>query len=518
MPYFATDRTRRAGRSADDPQAPLVLTRIVGAAWLVTHVCPRAAELGLRPGVTLGQAQARVPQLSAAEHDPLRDRAVLHRLAQWALRFSPLVEPVEPDTLLVDITGCQRLFGGEERIVQSAVAGSVRQGFQTRGAIADTRGTAWALAVADSAPHTVVPPGQSSAFLAPLPPAALRIEPQTAARLAALGVRTIADLLMLPRSTLPARFGPQLGLRLQQALGEVFEGLTPFQPPDLPLTRRLFEHPIGDGQTLLSIADQLLAELFEQLGQRSAALRRLDCVLYYERARPRVVSIRLARASHTSRHVAALLRERLERTGWTPADTLLGTAQPTGVTAVLLIARQTARRSTLQADLFEPSRPDDNEALGCLIDRLATHLGYEAILRPQLGDDHQPEWAFRYVSITQAGCEPGSVGPPQPTASPATAPAVYPPPMRPRPVRLLARPIPIRVISLVPDGPPTWLFYQSREHVVAHAAGPERIETAWWRGPDVRRDYFRVTTTCGVQYWVFRDLSAGQWYLHGIFA
>jgi protein ImuB len=87
-----------------------------------------------------------------------------------------------------------------------------------------------------------------------------------------------------------------------------------------------------------------------------------------------------------------------------------------------------------------------------------------------------------------------------------------------RPVRLLVRPIPVRAIALVPDGPPTWFAYCGREYVVAHAAGPERLETAWWRGPDVRRDYFRVTTETGEQFWLFRALNEQRWYLHGIFA
>jgi protein ImuB len=86
-----------------------------------------------------------------------------------------------------------------------------------------------------------------------------------------------------------------------------------------------------------------------------------------------------------------------------------------------------------------------------------------------------------------------------------------------RPVRLLSRPAPIRVIALVPDGPPAWLSYRGREQCIVHAAGPERIETAWWRGPDIRRDYFRITTDTGEQFWIFHAAVEDQWYLHGFF-
>ena len=69
-------------------------------------------------------------------HEPQCDRRVLHRLADWAVRFSPLVQPVEPDTLLIDITGCERLFHGEADIARQAVQGLRQQGFQARAAIA----------------------------------------------------------------------------------------------------------------------------------------------------------------------------------------------------------------------------------------------------------------------------------------------------------------------------------------------------------------------------------------------
>ena len=553
IPYLPTERAWRDGVWADE-QRPLVLTRPVGASQVVEQVCPRAQALGLHPGLSLGQAQAIVPQLVALACDPQRDRAALTRLAQWASRFSPSVEPVEPDTLLVDVTGCQLLFGGEENIARQAVAGLVRQGFRARAAIADTVGAAYALAVAATEPITIVSAGQTSAWLTPLPPSALRIDSQTSERLETLGVRTIGDLLMLPRATLPARFGPQLVLRLQQALGEVFEALAPQRSEPPPFARLPFEVPVADWAAIRTAAQQLLADVFRQLRERELALRRLDCVVYYERTPPQVVSIGLARASREERHIAQLLVQRFEQVDLAP-----------GVTGLLLVARETSRWHAGQIELFEPQEPGDDEALGVLIDRLASRVGHDALVRPQLVDDHQPEMAYRYVSVAEAGCEPA--GPERrqkeednrgellcrPSAAPdglgwlpseglrprlltdappgllhsdasqdgATTPGRTSQDCAtrlPRPARLLARPILVRAIALVPDGPPTWFAYQGHEYVVAHAAGPERLETAWWRGPDVRRDYFRVTTETGEQFWLFRALNERQWYLHGIFA
>jgi protein ImuB len=492
LPYLSTQRARHAAAQAADPARPLALTRPVGSSLVIEQACPRARQLGLRPGLSLAQAQALAPQLIVLPYDPPCDQAALERLARWALRFSPLVEPLAPDTLLVDITGCQRLFGSEENLARQAVDGLAQQGFHARAAIADTIGAAHALAVASDKPLIVAPVRQTCAYLTPLPPEALRIDPRVSEQLDALGIRSIGDLLLLPRASLPARFGVQLVRRLQQALGEVFEGVTPYQPADVPRAYQPWEEPVSDFQAISQAAGRLLEDVLGQLRQRAAAVRRLECALYYERAAPLVVSIGLARASREQAHIQELLTQRLERVDLTP-----------GVMSLLLLARETSRCPGGQGDVFEPSTPGDDEALGCLVDRLAGRLGHEAIVRPRLVDDYQPEMAFRYVPVAEAGCEP------------ETVPGHFGDGVRP--LRLVARPVPIRVIAVVPDGPPAWMWYNGREYVVARAAGPERLETAWWRGPDVRRDYFRITTAGGEQFWIFHAVSEGRWYLHGVF-
>jgi protein ImuB len=523
LPYLATERVRRDAAWAAEPARPLALTRPVGSSLVVEQACPRARQLGLRPGLSLAQAQALAPKLIVLAYDPQRDQAALEQLARWALRFSPLVEPVTPDTLLIDITGCQRLFDSEENIARQAVNGLAKQGFRARAAVADTIGAAYALAAAGDEPLSVAPVRQTSAYLAPLPPIALRVAPRVGEQLEALGIRSIGDLLMLPRASLPARFGSQLVLRWQQALGEVFEGVTPYPPEDVPRAYQPWEVPVTDFQPVSQAAGQLLADVLVQLRRRAAALRRLECVLYYERTAPLVISIGLARASREHSHIQELLTQRLERADLSP-----------GVTGLLLLAHETSRWPGGQDDLFEPRTPGDDEALGCLVDRLAGRLGHEALVRPWLVDDYQPEMAFRYVPVAEAGCEPRPSDSERtlrhserceessPVSHAGLASSVVRQGGRTRnderrPLRLVARPVPIRVIAVVPDGPPAWMWYNGRQYVVVRAAGPERLETAWWRGSDVRRDYFRVAVASGEQFWIFHAAAEGRWYLHGVF-
>jgi protein ImuB len=268
----------------------------------------------------------------------------------------------------------------------------------------------------------------------------------------------------------------------------------------VPVAHRRFETPVTEWETVHVVTERLLAELFAQLERRSGALRRLECVLYFEDAAPRVLTVQLSRASRQGAHVAQLLLPRLEQVDRTR-----------GVVGLMLMARETARHSGGQGGLFTPGEPAEDEALGCLVDRLTSRLGHMAVVRPTLVDDYQPEMAFRYVSVTEVGCVVDADGDPPP-APPWEGGGLG------RPVRLLPRPVPIRVLALVPDGPPTWFYYHGREHLVADAAGPERIATAWWRGRDVQRDYFRVTAETGEQFWLFHARDRQQWYLQGVFA
>jgi protein ImuB len=236
--------------------------------------------------------------------------------------------------------------------------------------------------------------------------------------------------------------------------------------------------------------------LTAEIESRDLALHALDCTLIYEHAPPTVFRVELSRASRAWKHVATLARQRL---------TSLALVE--GVIGLRVVAARTERWHGRQADLFASREPGSDEAVGCLIDRLVNRLGTDAVARPVMIDDHQPEAAFRYLAAAEQGLkalEDVAADPPATSAA--------------RPLRVLSKPEPIRVIALVPDGPPTWCATREGEYAIACAWGPERIETAWWRGPDIRRDYFRVMTECGDQFWVYHVPDTPNWFLHGVFA
>src|SRR6185369_11899727 len=148
-----------------------------------------------------------------------------------------------PDGLLLDITGCQRLFRGEANLLNQLLGALHALGFHARAAIADTIGAAWAVAHGGGDERTIVPEGQAFAALAHLRPWTLRIAPKIVAQLDALGLERIEVLLMLSRATIPSRFGDDVLLRLDQALGRVPEVFTPVRPPVEIAARINFEEP-----------------------------------------------------------------------------------------------------------------------------------------------------------------------------------------------------------------------------------------------------------------------------------
>ena len=212
-----TDRLIRSGRSPAPADNPLVVAEPVKGALRLAGLNDVADGLGLKPGMALADARAMYPGIAVADADPDADRRTLVAIADWCDRYTPLVGLDPPDGLLLDISGCAHLFGGEEALRRDITARLHAQGFQARAAVADTVGCAWA--VARYGRELRVLSDQTRDALLPLPLAALRIAPETVTELAQVGLKRIADVIDRPRAPLAARFGEQFVRRIDQAVG-----------------------------------------------------------------------------------------------------------------------------------------------------------------------------------------------------------------------------------------------------------------------------------------------------------
>ncbi|MGH6981922.1 MAG: Y-family DNA polymerase, partial [Stellaceae bacterium] len=226
LPRWAMER--RSGN--DTGHRPAVQAVSVGSRRLVSAVNPAAEAQGLLPGLALADARAQVPNLAVAQADPDGDAASLLRLAQWCGRYSPWTVPHGTDSILLDITGCAHLAGGEEKLGIELVRRLGARGITARIGIADTIGGAWAMARGGAHEVNVIAPGEMRAALAQLSVRALRLDAETIVALERLGLRRIGDLYPLPRADLAKRFDNDLMARLDEALGECREALSPLPP------------------------------------------------------------------------------------------------------------------------------------------------------------------------------------------------------------------------------------------------------------------------------------------------
>lgn len=455
----------------------------------------------------LAEAKSLLPNVAVERHDPERDCEELRRLAAACEEFSPSValeESGEPESLLLDISNLTHLLGSEAELAAMVERFFVAQRYRVQLAVADTMGLAWAMAhygrlrTADcrlriGRLQSAIRNPQPEIFQLPIE--SLRISPDTIELLHQLGIQTIGQLLPLPRASLTSRFGDQLLRRLDQLTGAAPEVLVPHRSPAALEVGCSLEHASSDQAVLVRVFAELTKQLARHLATRDQGAVLLVCELKYTGSESLLLRIGLVQPTACARQLMELVNLHLETI-----------ALADEVTHVEIHAAVVGRLGERQGELFADRWPTDPHQLAVLVNRLSSRLGYEQVVRPQLGGSPVPERAVRYVPVVEEGrgTKHGADNR-QPTADS-------------RPLLLYPDPQPIEVLSVAPDGPPQFVWLDARRERIAKHRGPERIETLWWRGPSVRRDYYRIVTDAGSQQWIFRSLADGQWFLHGIFA
>jgi protein ImuB len=505
--------------------------------------------------MTLAQARALCPGesggLSHAPHDPAADARGLVALGRWLVRFSPVVSPEPPDAVFLDVTGCERLYGGLDNLARQVGEALGRLGVGHRIAIAPTPGAAWALAGEmqndecrmqnerqNGERHWSSIHHSSFSILHSLPPWALRLDPATAATLHHLGIETIGQLLALPRDALAERFGPGLLRRIDQAFGRCPEPLTPLAHA-APIRARLeFGGPVEALETLWLAFKELIGRVLTPLARRGAGARQVDVEFRRPAGPPVRKTVSLSRPSRDAGNLFNLLRCALETVR---ADE--GFEGLNGFTEVRLAVPVYERLAEEQGLLVDGERRAAEGDLTHLIERLVVRLGQEAVVRPELRQSHLPERAVgtglaapvvaggrlfmgagdaARLSSPKSGVAPTGVRKlvkrTADRASRATQASPLRAPRVPRPLHLLPAPREVRATagpSHDGDGPPLAFADGVDVHRIAHAAGPERIAGVWWDGHHKARDYYDVEDAAGRRFWVFRVVQTGKWYLHG---
>lgn len=523
---------------------PVAVVRADGPAQVLASLSAEAEATGLYTGQPLRDAHATCADLLTRAAVPHRDAAFLNALHRWAGKFSPWVAAEAPDALVIDLTGCAHLFGGEAGLARQVSQDCADLGLTARFGIADTLGTAWALArftaqhtgpshrsgdaVDQEAPATraragkrrhwerggaapaVTTPspvqdriagvGESWRALSPLPVAALRIDAATREQLQRLGLRRIGDLIGQPRAGLARRFGRGLVDRLDQAMGSAPEPVSPAPPPERFSVRLSFPDPIGLEDDVAAGVQRMLDQLCKRLRARARGARVLRLEAYRCDGQMQWQTVTAAVASNDAHRLMPLVRLRIGALEAGPGIDML---RLEAVHHEPLHARQAAGHA--EAAARGMARRATGAALEDLIGRLGARIGMEAITRRHPAQSHIPEKSAQVLAAAWS--------------DPASA---WPAPPVPRPL-LLWRPEPVQA----PQSPrlPDRFRWRGRDFAPKGATGPERIAPEWWLDdPDWRsgaRDYWRVETDRGDRLWLFfahGGAISGGWFCQGAFA
>ena len=446
--------------------------------WVGVHL------IGSAPGEPDSVPPLGIPSLTPADRSVAARSGDLERLALCAQRFTPRVNLVPPDGLVLEVKGSLHLFNGVEGLSRALASECASLGLKSMVALAPTP-LAALVAARVGKPFVVMELARLVGQLIPLPLAALRWPQETLERLARMGVRTIGQVLRLPRAGFARRFGTESLAVLDRLTGRSSDLRERFHARERFRRRRECFYELEDQTALLGALAPLLAELGKFLESRQCGVMKLECLLRHRHAEPTSCVLRLAAPVADVDRLTELLGERLN------ALTL-----PEPVRSCELRSSSLVKRVFSSNSVWQPGEYGGGAGAEVteLIERLRARLGPEAVYGLQILPGHRPEnaWGVR-----------------EPVASNGTAPLAKGPwAAYRRPMWLLPEP---RLLS-ERDGLPR------RRGPLRLLGEPERIETGWWDGGDIARDYYTATDLHGVRLWIFRErTSPHRWFLHGVF-
>jgi len=491
FPHLATDWF--ALRRPELQDQPFVLSAPVHGRLIITACSPQAQAFGIGAGMAVADARALETRLHVLNDQPQLVPQLLKRIGERAIRYTPVVSIDLPDGILLDVSGCSHLWGGDLPYLQAMAVSLRKNGYAAHLAMADSIGTAWAVARFRTGVTVIEPNGQKDALLS-LPPEALRVGGDTVERLCKLGLTRIADLVNLPRPSLRRRFGPELLLRLDQALGHTTESFVPIVPIEPYQERLPALEPISTRTGIEIALERLLEMLCARLHREQMGLRTARFTCYRVDGKAMQISIETNRPSSHARHLFKLFEMKL------------ATIEPgLGIELFLIEAARVEDHGPGQEKLWETQGGLEDVRLSELIDRIAGRFGAACLRRDLPAEHYWPERATK------------------PSASLTEKPATGWPTDKPRPLHLLERPEPIQVTAPIPDYPPMLFRHKGALHKIKKADGPERIEAEWWLETGEHRDYYAVEDEEGARYWLFRlghydAEKPPAWFLHGYFA
>ncbi len=447
---------------------------------LCVHSANRSAkELGIAPGLKLSAALAVADSLHVIERVLDAERASLESLAIWAHCLTPIVSLEFPDTLLLEVRGSTKLFGGISNIERTLKDQLSERNLSFRLCLAPTpRGALW---LARHRSCSAVCHDELGRLLRALPLHATGWPDAVLSRLGDMGLSSVGECLRLPRDGFAKRVGVQYLQDLDRALGRIADPRVVIDFPRILSFRVDLPSETRDLAIILQAAESMIEKMTSALRSAQRQVRFFTFVFYYLRREPSSELFELIEADHEKQRFLNLLSDRLERRGLrAPAVAL---ELKTGILSPMRLN---------EPDLF--AKCDRSQGADrILLERLRERLGPRSVYGIALAEDHRPEsaWSQRNENAATAGRHAAA---PSPSANA-------------RPLWLL----PVPRLLICNQGAPAY------DGQIEIHAGPERIEGGWWDREDVRRDYYVASSKRGERLWIYFDRAEHAWYLHGIF-
>ena len=462
----------------------------------------KARAAGVGPGLSVNAALALAPALQLEERNPVREAQVLKNLAEWSEKFTAFTAIDEPSLLLLEIAGSQKLFGGVKPLRERIVRGFVSQGFHVEVAIAPTPLAATWLARAGRK-VCIREVRNLVGKLSPLSIHCLRWPEAIARSLTGMGVTTIGEALRLPRQGFAKRFGATRLLELDRALGRMPDPRTSYRAPECFVADFDLLEEESDSVLLLNVCRELLMKLERFLLSRQMAMQQIEFVFFHLQAPATRLSLGCVKPDRAVQHWFNLLEIKFDR--------LLLSAP---VIAIQLRGGegQTFAAKTDVLPFNKQERQQRNTSITHLAERLSARIGDNSVHGVTTVAEHRPQYAWQRQNVFD--------GVPHCANTPAHPHYFHAPELLAdiqrtnslvlqRPLWMLQKP---ELLVTEQDMP----CYQG---VLKLLDGPERLETGWWDGDGIARDYFVARNLRGVHLWIFRDRNRDKpsWYLHGMF-
>jgi protein ImuB len=429
------------------------------------------------------------PQLEAS-----KAAAMLERLSLHALKFTPRVSIEMPNALLLEIRGSVKLFGSLETL--HAGIDAVWRHLELEVSSAAAPSTLAALWLARAGRRELIEdPSLIAGRLAELPVGCTAWDGERLRALRALGVSRMGDLFRLPRAGVARRFGAAAVLELDIALARQAAPRRSFVPRERFRERFDFEMEVETAAYLQKALEPLVGRCARFLRERQAGVQTLELRLAHRAPAPTRVRLGLASVTSDEHRLTCVLSQKLSQ---------LELAAP--ATSMELVSGPLQPLSAVSLDVFarQGGAGGGGDTAPQLVERLRARLGDAAVYGVRSVAEHRPEAAWQRVQELRLS----AVLPTGRHQIPSGQPRHEIPSDRPRPVWLLDEPaqLPLAEIRQIIEEP----------EVVEE--GPERIESGWWDGKGIARDYYIVRRTNGARLWVFQERRSRCWFLHGVFA